>query len=424
VTEIPDAKRCRRCGTLNSWRKSDCALCGKSLPRLGLDETVPDGRAPAQSPVGHQPAQLVVLPDVKAQNVFQRSDDGWEPFDPAACITYVLAEMQGGPALAHLKLPDGRWVEQEGRLAPGWVTRRVQMPDGPLWSEVQSYVPDAYHARYSEIHAPPAIPPVADLYVTLAGLRRPLWEVERLHRVGGFRGREWQGNYPAVIHRELIDCLEDTNGCPGYKALKDFLQIELDEHFASETVDGVIHEIAGQLGKPVEEIERLTVVEAVAILNERAVDGGGRSEPVQGTQRTAAALALGKPTLSPGGRSVGGLAVPPSSRIVAEPGPANHAENGLRSTERSSGASAIDFEGLAETLLRKKHILASKLVKFMKDRTVATFQDVMDNVYGGERDASTVRTLINRANNALYGLESRLRFSTQDCQVIRHVDPE
>jgi len=84
----------------------------------------------------------------------------------------------------------------------------------------------------------------------------------------------------------------------------------------------------------------------------------------------------------------------------------------------------IDFDAVAEALLRKNAVLASKLVKFMASRTTATFQDVIDKVHGEDREEGTVRTLVTRTNNALHSLESRLKFKTRDCQVIRHIDPE
>jgi len=118
------------------------------------------------------------------------------------------------------------------------------------------------------------------------------------------------------------------------------------------------------------------------------------------------------------------LPAPSKSPAAADPGPPGSAKIDSRGTGRSSEATGIDFDALAETLLRNGQALPSELVKFMKDRTIATFQDVMDQVHGGERNEGTVRTLCNRTNNALHGLESRLRFSTKNCQVIRHVDRE
>ena len=87
-------------------------------------------------------------------------------------------------------------------------------------------------------------------------------------------------------------------------------------------------------------------------------------------------------------------------------------------------APPIDFDAVAESLLREKQAAPSRLVKFMKDRSVATFQDVMDEVCGGERRETTVRTLVNRTNNHLHDLKSRLSFSTKDSQVIRDIAPE
>jgi hypothetical protein len=84
----------------------------------------------------------------------------------------------------------------------------------------------------------------------------------------------------------------------------------------------------------------------------------------------------------------------------------------------------IDFNALAEALLRNGHMLSSKLVEFMTNRSNVTFQEVMDTVHGNERNATTIRTLVNRTNNALHALKSRLRFSTRASKVLRHIDPE
>jgi hypothetical protein len=81
----------------------------------------------------------------------------------------------------------------------------------------------------------------------------------------------------------------------------------------------------------------------------------------------------------------------------------------------------IDFNAVAEALLRLNQRISSKLVAFMKDRSTATFQEVMDQVHGGERSGEAIRSLVNRTNNLLHDQESRLTFSTKDSQVIRHI---
>lgn len=82
----------------------------------------------------------------------------------------------------------------------------------------------------------------------------------------------------------------------------------------------------------------------------------------------------------------------------------------------------INYGALSEALLRGGFERPSQLVKFMEHRTIATFQDVMDEVCGGERADPSIRALVNRTNNALRSLRSPLRFTTRDGQVIRHED--
>ncbi len=99
------------------------------------------------------------------------------------------------------------------------------------------------------------------------------------------------------------------------------------------------------------------------------------------------------------------------------------ATNG-RDPKAPAHRNGIDYDALADSLLRSKHALASKLVKFMKDRSTATFQEVIDEVHGGERTSEATRSLINRTNNHLHELNSRLSFSTKAEHIIRHIAPE
>jgi hypothetical protein len=84
----------------------------------------------------------------------------------------------------------------------------------------------------------------------------------------------------------------------------------------------------------------------------------------------------------------------------------------------------IDFDALSKALGDTRQRLPSKLVTFMKDRESANFQDVMDEVHGGDRTEEAIRTLVTRTNNLLHDLKSRLRFSTRDSKVRRRIDPE
>jgi hypothetical protein len=92
-----------------------------------------------------------------------------------------------------------------------------------------------------------------------------------------------------------------------------------------------------------------------------------------------------------------------------------HAETGHGRRE------SIDFDSLAEKLLLQNQGQPSKLVKFMKDKSTATFDEVLKQVFGGQRKDSTIRSLVTRTNNLLHELERRLSFRTKDSHVIRKI---
>jgi len=83
---------------------------------------------------------------------------------------------------------------------------------------------------------------------------------------------------------------------------------------------------------------------------------------------------------------------------------------------------AIDFDALFDALLRDNRGTSAKLVRFMKDRTMATFQEVMDGAFGKDLEESTLRSYANRATKDLQGLDSRLWFDTKANYVVRHID--
>jgi integrase len=80
--------------------------------------------------------------------------------------------------------------------------------------------------------------------------------------------------------------------------------------------------------------------------------------------------------------------------------------------------SSIDFDKTVSLLESANHRRPATLVQFMRNRDSAPFEDVMDQVYGGQREDVTIRVLVNRTNNALSGLGSPLRFETQDRSVL------
>jgi hypothetical protein len=81
----------------------------------------------------------------------------------------------------------------------------------------------------------------------------------------------------------------------------------------------------------------------------------------------------------------------------------------------------IDYDGIAEALLRQGQRRSSRLVRFMRDRTAASFEDVEDPVFDGTVAESSIRSYVNRTNNALHHLEPRLSFTSADRRVLKHV---
>jgi hypothetical protein len=89
----------------------------------------------------------------------------------------------------------------------------------------------------------------------------------------------------------------------------------------------------------------------------------------------------------------------------------------------AGSGSDIDYDGIAETLLRRGRRLSSRLVGFMRDRTAASFEDVEDRVFEGTREDPSIRCFVNRTNTDLHGLEPRLSFTTLDRRILKHIKP-
>jgi hypothetical protein len=92
----------------------------------------------------------------------------------------------------------------------------------------------------------------------------------------------------------------------------------------------------------------------------------------------------------------------------------------LQHTPNPADQGNIDFDALSDQLIREKKGRSAALVRFMKDREVATFQEVMDGAFG-ELAEATVRSSVSRANTDLLELRSKLSFSTVQAHVIRHI---
>jgi hypothetical protein len=120
--------------------------------------------------------------------------------------------------------------------------------------------------------------------------------------------------------------------------------------------------------------------------------------------------------------------LPDELRIV-EPEPSGGRENAAATSDWSTGedrthkATGIDFHALYEALLRKRRVTSAQLVRFMSNKTSATFEDVMKGAFGKELEESTLRCYANRATKDLHELNARLWFETRAASIIRNIDP-
>jgi hypothetical protein len=103
-------------------------------------------------------------------------------------------------------------------------------------------------------------------------------------------------------------------------------------------------------------------------------------------------------------------------------GKLNEAIEGIEPARRADPG--IDFDALYEWLaMKERQPRLAILVRFMKDRETATFQDIIDGAYFGERKESTIRSYASLTTKYLGGIKSKLWFSTTQAHVVRHIDP-
>ena len=100
-------------------------------------------------------------------------------------------------------------------------------------------------------------------------------------------------------------------------------------------------------------------------------------------------------------------------------------------TERDTKPDDIDYEAIRAALFNVNQINAARLVKTMSGKHTATHSEILNDVYdGSERDWGSVKTMVNRTNNALMALKGpqsamarRLKFKVADLTVIKTIKP-
>jgi hypothetical protein len=112
--------------------------------------------------------------------------------------------------------------------------------------------------------------------------------------------------------------------------------------------------------------------------------------------------------------------------------PSKEAKTRENLTPPSIPTPQINYETIYAALVNANKLRPARLVKFMADRVTASHAEVLNGVYeGSERAWETIKSLVNRTNNALLDLRGseqatarRLKFKAADLTVVKIVKSE
>ena len=117
---------------------------------------------------------------------------------------------------------------------------------------------------YEELLATDFLPDPSTL--TIGELARLVWEIERLHASAGSSRDAWDWKYTLDISIRILRCQKIMLNSTGSLELRQYLNAEIGREFTPESVREVEQRLAKALGKTFEEIRRLTLVSAVAVV--------------------------------------------------------------------------------------------------------------------------------------------------------------
>jgi len=258
-------------------------------PRRLVTFARPDGKGYAQANLDEcrhwVQTRLVGTIYDEAWERYQADPDAWEGEPPRCPIaTSDTHAFHGGNVEPTLyRSPQGDWFRRlswdeypKGALEPEGRRFYVGLTEGQAhdWLRLNEYdlptpvpVPTKVDSEFQDdLRGFPAVG--APLTVALFG--RLLRDVEQLHELAGFKGREWSGVYPPAIHQAIAHREYLKIKAPGFKALETYLNVELEQYVTKKAIEDFVKCLARKLRKPFDEVARLTIEEALAVLNEPA----------------------------------------------------------------------------------------------------------------------------------------------------------
>ena len=102
---------------------------------------------------------------------------------------------------------------------------------------------------------------------TVGGLSRLVYEVEELHKAAGAPKGTRDGEYTPDMRRAISRRLAAISKAPGYREFKTYLNAEVGLVFSPDALNEVRSRLANRLHCSFEDVDRLTLVEAVDALN-------------------------------------------------------------------------------------------------------------------------------------------------------------
>jgi hypothetical protein len=168
-------------------------------------------------------------------------------------------------------------IETQGQQGPTAPDAQVQVVSD---QEMASYYRELQRLQQSihqleTLRQSDPLPDPSEL--TIGGLARIVWDIEKLHEAAGASREAWDGKYTWDVSDRLVRRMNVMNKAPGFSEFLVYLNAEIGMPVIPEALKEVERRLARRLRQSFEDVRRLKLVEAVAILN--APEAGVHTPP-------------------------------------------------------------------------------------------------------------------------------------------------
>jgi hypothetical protein len=238
--------------------------------------------------------------------------------------------------------------------------------------------------------------------LTVGGLARIVWEIERLHRAAGSSCEAWDGKYTwDNVDRLTRRALVMVNA-PGFSEFKTYLNAELGMPVIPEALTEVERRLARRLRKSFDDVRRLSLLDALKVLQPEAqVEQKSKTSP----DPTPATSAPAQPTTS---------APLETSHTTSKAQPLPPPADPIR-----------DEATLAKALRKAKKPKQARLVEFMIGKDAAEFETLAEAVHGNaETSDDAVEKNARTTSDSAATLGYRVRYEPRSGWVYKEIAAE